>query len=68
MLPSQPLDTSINDGSYVDGPLVAPDESFLIFESDRPGEWAVLICTFVSKEWAMERSPKIWAFHQLTES
>ena len=22
--PSQPLDTSINDGSYVDGPLVAP--------------------------------------------
>ncbi len=35
--PPEPLNTTINDGSYVDGPLVAPDESFLIFESDRAG-------------------------------
>jgi len=33
----EPLDTIINDGSYVDGPFIAPDESFLIFESDRSG-------------------------------
>ncbi len=32
-----PLDSNINDGSYVDGPYVSPDEKFLIFESDRPG-------------------------------
>jgi len=32
-----PLDSNINDGSYVDGPYVSPDESFLIFESDRSG-------------------------------
>lgn len=34
---AQPLDTAINDGSYVDGPFVSPDESFLVFESDRVG-------------------------------
>lgn len=34
---AQPLDTSINNGSYVDGPFVAADESFLVFESDRAG-------------------------------
>lgn len=33
----QPLDAAINDGSYVDGPFVSPDERFLIFESDRAG-------------------------------
>jgi hypothetical protein len=33
----EPLDSNINDGSYVDGPYISPDESFLIFESDRPG-------------------------------
>ena len=32
-----PLNSSINDGSYVDGPFIAPDESYLIFESDRDG-------------------------------
>ena len=36
-VPPEPLDANINDGSYVDGPFVAPDESFLIFESDRAG-------------------------------
>lgn len=35
--PPQLLDSTINNGSYVDGPLIAPDESFLIFESDRQG-------------------------------
>jgi Tol biopolymer transport system component len=28
---------NINDGSYIDGPFIARDESFLIFESDREG-------------------------------
>jgi hypothetical protein len=32
-----PLDSSINNGSYVDGPYVSPDEQFLVFESDRDG-------------------------------
>lgn len=32
-----PLDTTINDGSYVDGPYISPDEQFIIFESDRKG-------------------------------
>jgi Tol biopolymer transport system component len=31
------LAPAINDGSYVDGPYVSPDERFLIFESDREG-------------------------------
>lgn len=36
-LPPVALDARINDGSYVDGPCVSPDEQFLIFESDREG-------------------------------
>jgi Tol biopolymer transport system component len=36
-LQPQPLDSNINNGSYVDGPLVSADEEFLIFESDRLG-------------------------------
>lgn len=31
------LGPAINDSSYVDGPYIAPDERFLIFESDRKG-------------------------------
>ena len=31
------LASSINSGGYEDGPCIAPDESFIIFESDRPG-------------------------------
>jgi Tol biopolymer transport system component len=31
------LDSSINNGAYVDGPYISPDEQFLIFESDRKG-------------------------------
>ena len=31
------LGPAINDGSYVDGPYISPDESILIFESDRRG-------------------------------
>jgi len=31
------LPEAINDGSYVDGPYLASDGSYLIFESDRPG-------------------------------
>lgn len=31
------LGPAINDGSYVDGPYISPDERFLIFESDRNG-------------------------------
>jgi Tol biopolymer transport system component len=31
------LPTSINSGGYEDGPYVAPDESYLIFESSREG-------------------------------
>ncbi len=34
--PSQ-LPPTINTSGYEDGPFVAPDESYLIFESDRPG-------------------------------
>lgn len=33
----QKLGAAINDGSYVDGPYVAKDESYLIFESNRAG-------------------------------
>jgi hypothetical protein len=33
----KPLDSNINDGSYVDGPYISADENFLIFESDRAG-------------------------------
>jgi len=31
------LSAEINDGSYVDGPFISRDASFLVFESDRPG-------------------------------
>jgi len=31
------LDGGINTEGYEDGPFIAPDESYLIFESDRPG-------------------------------
>jgi len=31
------LPATINTSGYEDGPFVAPDESYLIFESDRPG-------------------------------
>jgi Tol biopolymer transport system component len=31
------LDSSINNGAYIDGPYISPDERFLIFESDRKG-------------------------------
>lgn len=31
------LDGGINTEKYEDGPFIAPDESYLIFESDRPG-------------------------------
>lgn len=31
------LSQALNSPTYEDGPFVAPDESFLIFESDRPG-------------------------------
>jgi Tol biopolymer transport system component len=34
---SAPLPVSINSTGYEDGPFVAPDESYLIFESDREG-------------------------------
>lgn len=57
--PSQPLDTSINDGSYVDGPLVAPDESFLIFESDRPGGMGstdLYICFKKNGQWSAPKN------------
>src|SRR5688572_30542429 len=31
------LPPTINTSGYEDGPFVTPDESYLIFESDRPG-------------------------------
>ena len=31
------LDSTINNGAYIDGPYISPDEQFLIFESDREG-------------------------------
>jgi len=34
---AQRLPQSINTTSYEDGPFISPDESFLIFESNRPG-------------------------------
>ncbi len=36
-LQPEKLDTCINNGWYVDGPCISPDENFLVFESDRPG-------------------------------
>jgi len=35
--PPEKLPEAINDGSYVDGPYLASDGSYLIFESDRAG-------------------------------
>lgn len=35
--PPAQLGPPINSSGYEDGPFVAPDESYLIFESDRPG-------------------------------
>jgi len=33
----EPLDSAINNGAYVDGPFITPDEQFLVFESDKKG-------------------------------
>ena len=35
--PPEPLGNEINTSGYEDGPLIAPDESYLIFESSRAG-------------------------------
>lgn len=54
----QPLDTAINDGSYVDGPFVSPDESFLIFESDRAGGTGSIDLYICFKENGKWNAPK----------
>lgn len=60
----QPLDAAINDGSYVDGPFISPDESFLIFESDREGGKGSIdlyICFKENGKWGTPKNmgPKI---------
>ena len=45
---SRPVKLSLNGGDYEDGPFVAPDESYIIFESKRPesinGSTDLFIC------------------------
>jgi tetratricopeptide (TPR) repeat protein len=57
------LPYSINSMDYEDGPYIAPDESFLIFESQRPEGYLGLYISFRDKngQWGMPVSmgPKI---------
>ncbi|MGZ8536841.1 MAG: TolB family protein [Flavisolibacter sp.] len=45
---SSPLPPHINTKGYEDGPFIAPDESFLIFESDRPIDKESFIDLYIS--------------------
>lgn len=56
---AQPLDANINDGSYVDGPFVSPDESYLVFESDRAGgigSTDLYICFKENGKWGVPKN------------
>lgn len=57
------LPFNINSVGYEDGPFIAPDESFLIFESDRPEAFLGLYISFKQKDgsWGMpvNMGPKV---------
>lgn len=63
---SNPLPAHINSKGYEDGPFIAPDESYLIFESDRPSVTEGFLDLYISfrkkdRTWTkpMNMGPKI---------